>query len=77
VTTLFRKLTLDQLDDDYRAWVARQFADIPSEWRMTIVRYMPTGQIDFIFHEERRPSKHLMRELATRHLYDARTGTMQ
>jgi hypothetical protein len=71
VTALFTKLTLDQLDDDYRAWVARQFSDVPSEWRMTIVRYLPTGQIDFIFHEERRPPKSVMRELAARHLLAA------
>jgi hypothetical protein len=77
VSPLFTKLTLDQLDDDYRAWVARQFPDVEPPLRLTIVRYLPTGQIDFIIHEERRPPAHIMRGLARLHLYDAPTGAMQ
>jgi hypothetical protein len=68
VNALFRKLTLDQLDADSRAWVARQFGGKPDELRMTILLYRPTGQVDFIFHEQRRPPKNVIRELAARNL---------
>jgi hypothetical protein len=77
MNALFVKLSLDQLDEDYRAWIAREFPDMGT-LRMTIVRYRPTGQIDFIFHEERRPPRSVMRNLARLHLLDAPTvGTMQ
>jgi len=77
MTGLFTKLSIADLDDDYRTWIARQFADKPKELRMTILRYRPTGQIDFVFHEEKRPPASVMRNLARLHLLDAPTGMMQ
>lgn len=74
MNALFVPISLDQLDTDYREWVA-QFCDLG--FRMTVVRYLPTGAIDIILHEKRRPSASVMRGLATRHLLDSQVGTMQ
>jgi hypothetical protein len=75
VKHLFVKISLDQFDYDFRAWIAR----CPSEGlRISIFLYKPTGAIDIVLHEGKRPPPGVFDQLAEMHLRDAQTvGAMQ